>query len=345
MTNNTIPIAIAGSTQQTQKCAQALAQSNQFKIQWILTPRPKETGREKKTKPNPFLQWSQTETDHFFLVNNKINQTLKSKIQKLNQTQPVEILLVVDFGYIIPDWLLQIPTTASVNIHPSDLPRWRGSSPGQLVLLTREQKSAVTLIKLNNKLDQGPIIGKIPFEVNNTWNHQDYYDYSFKLMADKLPTILREFIKNPKQTTPQPKKSPTPIARKITKDDAFVPWDLVASFLSQKQRANYQIKTQLTQTLQLFPEKSLLKDRLEAKPKEIWPDLIERASRAFSPWPLLWTKLPTRKNQRRMQLLSCELSFNPHAKDKNKKKLLKLNEVRIAGQSQAQWNQVKNILG
>ncbi len=345
MTNSPIPIAIAGSTQQTKKCAHALAQSDLFEIRWILSPRPKASGRKKQIKPNPFLKWAQGQTDHVFLVDKKIDQTLKKQIQTLNQTHPVKILLVIDFGYLIPDWLLALPEIAPVNVHPSDLPRWRGSSPAQYSLLHGDKKSAVAVMKLNNKWDQGPLISKIPFELNSEWNHQDYYQYSFKLVANKLPQILKDFAKNPNQVTPQPEESPTPIARKITKDDAFVPWDLVAGFLSAKQLGQYKPQQTPAQAIDSMPQKSLLRNLLTSKSESIWPDLLERASRAFSPWPLLWTKIPTRRKQRRMQILSCELEFNPQAKPGENKKILKLNNVRIAGQSQAQWNQVKNILG
>jgi methionyl-tRNA formyltransferase len=68
-------------------------------------------------------------------------------------------LLVVDFGYLIPTWLLQLPAIAPLNIHPSELPKWRGSSPGQFALLFKNlgretTQTAVTLMVMNEGLDQ-----------------------------------------------------------------------------------------------------------------------------------------------------------------------------------------------
>lgn len=328
--NITYRVAIAGTTNNTVKCVLGLLKEPSFELSWILTPQPKKTGRKQKLVKNPVHKFAQKNKITTFFVNQKINQDLKDEILNFSQKQPIDFLLVVDFGYIVPSWLLQLPKIAPLNIHPSKLPRWRGSSPGQFVLLAGEKKSAVSLIKMNQRLDQGPIISQLVFKVKSDWTQQEYYDHSFKLISDNLAGLIKKYTQGKLAAEKQPLKSPTPIARRLSKKDAFISWDLLKSIRNQI--------TQPTLSLKNFPKNSLLKKFLKKENANHWPQIIEQASRAFQPWPILWTKLPTKNGQKRMQIFSCDVT------GPKEKQALQLNEVKIAGQTKAKWNQVKNIV-
>ncbi|MEA2056271.1 MAG: formyltransferase family protein [Patescibacteria group bacterium] len=336
--NSPITLAVAGTTAHTKKCAQALIKSKKFQLAWALTPQAKPSGKNQEKKINPFHEWTQEQTDGVILVKNTINSDTKKSIEALNNKNPAQLLLVVDFGYSIPNWLLQLPTIAPVNIHPSNLPRWRGSSPGQYLLLAGDKSSAVTVMKLNNQWDQGPIIKQIPFEIEEKWNYQNYYQHSFELVAKELVKIILDFVKNSSVAQPQAINSPTQLALKIKKSDAFLPWPIISQFMSQKQLGQKPQELDLEEALKLLSNKSLLKKHLKTTIVDEWPELIERASRAFSPWPKLWTKIPTKKGEKRMQLLSLAPVLS------ESKEGLLLEKVKIEGQDVALWNQVKNIL-
>jgi methionyl-tRNA formyltransferase len=237
---------------------------------------------------------------------------VESKVK--SQKSKVDFLLVVDFGYIVPNRLLELPTIAPVNIHPSELPKYRGSSPGQFALLFGEKKSAVSVIKMNNTVDQGDIIYQEKFDVLSTWTSTDYYHFAFELIAQKLPNILSQ---QPPTFIPQPIESPSPIARRLTKDDGYISWKLLQLLMTK----NYK---------QIDDETArLLNQAFEHHHN--WGETIRQATKAFSPWPMVWTIVPTVKSDKRMKILSIEKSTET----------IKLEKVQLEGLQPTTWNEIK----
>ncbi len=327
-----IHLAIAGSTDYAQKCAAALAQHPNFKIRWVLTPKPKPVGRQQKKIANPVHKWARKKSLKVFLTANKIDQALKQEILQytafLDKSRQIDYLLVVDFGYFIPQWLRKLPQKTALNLHPSALPSWRGSSPAQFAILANDNQGAISLIELTAQLDAGPIIKQKKFPIKPDWTSQDYYQHSFQLAHNLLPDWILAFHNQELTPTPQPKKSPTIEAGEIQKEDAFIAWKILTNLMKNKQQNLLKLKKDLKTD-------RLLSQFLNQLDPTQWPQLIERASRALRPWPILWTKIPTKKGRRRMQILSCRVEENG---------ALHLNKVKIAGQKTALWNQVKNIV-
>ena len=82
----------------------------------------------------------------------------ESLYQTLTELNP-DIFVVVAFS-ILPDRILNIPKKCSINIHPSMLPKYRGSSPIQYALLNGDKKTGVTIIDMNENVDSGNILGQ-----------------------------------------------------------------------------------------------------------------------------------------------------------------------------------------
>ena len=326
-------VAVAGSTKNTVKLVQALSADDRFQISWCLTPAAKILGRKKVLTQNPLHQWADKHQVPTILIDQPKLIAVKDRIT--SQTTP-DFLLVADFGYFIPQWLLHLPKLASINIHPSALPAWRGSSPGQFVILSGLKTSAVSFIKMNQFLDQGPILAQLPFAVDPTWTSTDYYRFAFSLAAEKLAKNLInlvETINKPKKLSspslstmssimPQPKHSPTPLARRLTKADGFIAWSDLKQLMKNTTHQSDQTPTFLTELEAYFDRDTAL------------ASYVIRASKAFQPWPSLWTKVPTKKGIKMMKI------FGATIKDHK----LKLEKVQFEGQQPAQFNQVKNLI-
>lgn len=292
-------VAIAGTTDQTTLCAQALLEQPQLKVSLVITPAAKPMGRKKLLTPNPLQKFADSNQIPTVLIKNRIDDRVKKQILAF---QKPDFLLVVDFGYLVPKWLLDLPKKMPLNLHPSALPKWRGSSPGQFVLLSGAQTSAITLIEMTTKFDQGPIVWQKEFEVDPSWTQTEYYQHSFELAVKNLAAVILQLAKDKISPTPQSVTSPTPIAKKLTKTAAFEPWiKIKAAMTEDKNDAAY----------------------------------LERASRAYSPWPLLWTEVTTGKGPRRMQLISAKI---------NTAGLLVLKKVKIEGMAVKPWSEVKNVV-
>ncbi len=290
-------IWIAGSTHRTKQVAATIKADKKFRIELVMTPRPRKVGRKQITTINPLHQFALEHQIKTVLVDKKIDQQVH---QQLKQLTPPDLLIVVDFGFWIPDWLLKLPQKAPLNIHPSLLPKWRGSSPGQNVILHGETESAVTLMQLIKQMDAGPILVQLPFKVKENWNSNDYYQYAFDLICQQLTTYLVEFLEGKITPQPQPLHSPTPLASKIAKDQAFINWDDLRKAMETNEKA---------------------------KP-------IERASKAYYPWPKLWTKVPTNKGEKRLII---------HQASINNTKLV-LDQVQLEGKALTNWQEIEKQL-
>lgn len=329
-------IAIAGSTQKTLLCTQVLSQDPRFRLQLIIAPQAKTAGRKQLLEPNPMETFGRQKNIPTILIDKTINKIdFEQFISK-----KFEFLLVVDFGYLIPAWLLNWPKVAAVNVHPSALPRWRGSAPAQFVLLNGEAESAVSLIQMDNQLDHGPIISQYPFVVAKHWTQTEYYQTSFSLITKHLTEDLISLATKQLTPQPQPDLSPTPVAQKLTKKDSFVPWEKIleatnhfdtlrepqGDMLRPAQHDKAQGNSDIIHNQ---PDNVMLRLSKHDLAKQ-----LEQATKAYLPWPVLWTLIPTLKGPKRMKILKTHLVDG---------KLI-LDEVQIEGQKEAFFNQVKNIL-
>ena len=281
--------AIAGTSHYTQLLADSLIASGSFTPNLVITPAPKPIGRKKELLPNPVHTWAKTNQLPLALIEKKITPELISQALGSDFSNPAlipDFLIVVYFGYLVPDWLLNWPRFYPINVHPSALPDWRGASPGQFTLLADSSSSAISIIIPNSKMDQGDLIHQIPFTINPTWNKDQYYDFAFNLTAQHFPQILLDLTAKKLIPSPQPPLSPTPIARQLTKDDGFIPYNYLLAALEGQPSS--ELPPDSPFLLQLLPKLKTLNPDLSLDPASV----IERASRALSPWPGIWTLQP-----------------------------------------------------
>lgn len=185
-----------------------------FFCQGVITPKPQPIGRKKILTQNQVHIWAEKRRLPIFFVEKKLDQTL---IASLPAT---DFLLVADFGYYIPEKLTSLPKYLAVNVHPSALPKYRGSSPGQAVILNGEKDSAVSLIQIAKEMDAGDLLAQIPFSVHSDWNKDQYYDFAFALAAQHLPQKLSDFAEGKIQLIPQ--KGPPTFALKLDRSAGFI---------------------------------------------------------------------------------------------------------------------------
>jgi len=288
-------------------CADSLFADPRFQVSLVITPSPRKIGRKQLLTKNPLHEWAENHKIPVVLVDKKIDEKVKEEIITA-ATTPLHFLLVVDFGYLIPKWLLELPTIAPLNIHPSDLPKYRGSSPGQFTLLYGEKNSAVSLIIMNEMLDEGELIHQEKFDVLDTWNAQQYYQSAFQLISPKLPGLITDFGAGNTIPTPQPLESPTPIARRLTREDGYIEWDFLR-LLSAPDHVSSPLLKEAHETI------------------HNWPQLIANAVKALSPWPGVWTMVPTDTGEKRMKILSATVESN----------VLKLGKVQYEGEKKTDF--------
>jgi len=281
---------------------------------------PQPLGRKQVVTKNPLHVWAEEHNFPVVAVEGKILVELQSQL-----TPQPEFLLVVDFGYLVPNWMLELPKIAPLNIHPSLLPRWRGSSPGQFVLLHGEKNSAVTIMVMGEGLDTGPILWQGEFAVNPTWTQTSYYQHSFELAAKELAVVIKKIALGELKPRPQPDESPTVVAKRFKKDDGFIAWETIAQAAGIAFQKSQDISELTGQ------DTSVLIQEVHERTRHSWSSLINDAVHALSPWPGVWTFLPTTKGLKRLKILVSRINNDE----------LVLEVVQLEGETLQSWNDVK----
>ncbi|HDY73057.1 MAG TPA: methionyl-tRNA formyltransferase [Candidatus Jorgensenbacteria bacterium] len=151
-------------------------------------------------------------------------KTLKSEevIQELSRHN-IDTAVVAAYGKIIPDNLLRLPKHGMVNIHPSLLPKYRGATPIQSVILEGDSVTGVTIIVLDKELDHGPIIAQRTVTIDGR-GYEELEQLLAEEGAELLVTTLPRYLSGDIQPKPQEHADAT-MTKKFTAEDAYVPYD------------------------------------------------------------------------------------------------------------------------
>jgi len=139
--------------------------------------------------------------------------------------------VVAAYGLILPKPILDGPKSGCVNVHASLLPRWRGAAPIQRAILAGDEISGVTIMKMNEGLDTGPMLLKHELDIRGK-NAGQVTDELAKLGA----SALVEWIDHPTPPEPQPEEGAT-YASKIDKSEARIDWSRPAEQVERQVRA------------------------------------------------------------------------------------------------------------
>jgi methionyl-tRNA formyltransferase len=244
-------------------------------------------------------------------------------------TQP-DILYTAGYGKLLPESWLRFPTVAALNLHFSLLPKYRGANPAEWALLLGETETCVSIIEMSPEFDTGSVLAQATVPLLPTDTRVTTYQKLYELGGHLSPTSIAEYVAAPHTGTPQ-QPSPTPYAKRFTRDDSFVSWELLNLCMAGN---NDQAKTALT----IDPHHcgpllfKAYQAALALQPSLNIAVFLERATRALAEFPSVWTKIPTAKGTKRMKLISVAVQSAQ----------LTLTMVQIEGQQPALWNQVRN---
>ncbi|MFA7244085.1 MAG: methionyl-tRNA formyltransferase [Patescibacteria group bacterium] len=169
---------------------ESLHRDPQYKVKAVITGSSEKLARGKKVDAN-----------NIKLLANKLKipvievKTLKDdKAFKQIKSLKPDLGVVTDFGFIIPKKIFTIPKYKTLNIHPSLLPKYRGTTPIQSAILNGDHKIGVSIIKIDEGVDSGPIIAQTSIKLSGSENYQILHDYLSELGASLLLTALPYYI-------------------------------------------------------------------------------------------------------------------------------------------------------
>lgn len=147
-----------------------------------------------------------------------------------------DVLVVVAYGLLLPQWLLDWPRRACINVHASLLPRWRGAAPMQRALLAGDEETGVSLMHMTRGLDAGPVYARRAVSVGRTETAAELHDRLAPLGAELLVECLPAILAGRLGAEPQDDSAAT-YAPKLDKRDAALDWREPGEALARRVRA------------------------------------------------------------------------------------------------------------
>lgn len=173
--------------------------------------------------------------------------------------------ILADFGLIIPPHLFHAFPKGIINIHPSLLPKYRGPTPVQSAILLGDQKTGVTIIRLDEQIDHGPILTQKEESIHPYDTAQSLYQRLFEIGTDILLSHIQDYLSDKTQLKEQDHSLAT-YTKELSRADGYI-------------------------DVHTPPAK----------------DVIERMTRAYHPWPGVWTKFEINNRETRVKLLSKQM--------------------------------------
>lgn len=155
-------------------------------------------------------------------------------VQALADLQP-ELMVVVAYGLILPQTVLDIPKFGCINIHGSLLPRWRGAAPIHRAVMAGDAKTGVTIMRVVKKLDAGDMLLKLECPISADATSSELHDHLAELGAQGLLQVVDMIERGTVQAEVQDESLVT-YAHKLEKQEALIDWRQSAVELDRKIR-------------------------------------------------------------------------------------------------------------
>lgn len=207
-----------------------IIQSNIFEVVAVFTQADKKQGRNQQISYSPVKKLALKNNLDVFQPH-KIS-TYTDKIKELKP----DIIVVIAYGQIIPQAILDIPKYACLNVHGSLLPKYRGASCLAAPILNGDQETGISIMKMNAKMDAGPILKQFKIKLNQTENLQDIHDSLANLSSENLIPVILDYSQGKIKEISQD-DSQASYVKLTKKSDGLINWEKSAIDLEREFRA------------------------------------------------------------------------------------------------------------
>ena len=194
---------------------------NGYPISDVYTQPPQKSQRGQRINKSPIQGIAETlnlefRTPKFLKNNNEEFEYFKS----IN----ADLAVVVAYGQIIPKEFLNLTKKGFINIHASILPTWRGAAPIQRSIMNLDKETGITIMKIAEQLDTGPVCNTYKINLENNLNAQDISEQLSSLAAEKILDNIDNILDDKAKFIEQNHAQAT-YASKIQKLEGKINWD------------------------------------------------------------------------------------------------------------------------
>ena len=224
-------IVFAGTPEFASAHLQAILDSEHEVIAVYSQPdRP--AGRGQKLKPSPVKELALKHDIPVYQPKSLRNEEAQKELADLN----ADLMVVVAYGLILPQEVLDTPKYGCINVHGSILPRWRGAAPIQRAIEAGDKESGVTIMQMDIGLDTGDMLIKACCPINEEDKASDLHDRLIEVgrpaLIEAMDAISEGTIKAEKQNDDD-----ACYAHKMSKEEAQLDWNKAAAQLDCQVRA------------------------------------------------------------------------------------------------------------
>ena len=198
---------------------------NGYEISVVYTQPPQKSHRGQKINKSPIQGISETlNIDFRSPTTLKNNQEEYQFLKELN----ADLAVVVAYGQIIPQEFLKLTKKGFINIHGSLLPSLRGAAPIQRAIMNLDKETGISIMKIVEELDSGPVSNVYKFRLDKNCNAQDISEKLSLLAAEKILDNIDDILEDKAKFVEQDHSKAT-YAKKIDKKEGQIDWRQGAS--------------------------------------------------------------------------------------------------------------------
>jgi len=210
---------------------------NGYPISDVYTQPPQKSQRGQKINKSPIQGISETlnlefRTPKYLKDNNEEYEYFKS----IN----ADLAIVVAYGQIIPREFLNLTKKGFINIHASLLPKWRGAAPIQRSIINLDRETGVSIMKIAEQLDTGPVCNAYKIDLDNNLNASDVADKLSLIAAEKILDNIDNILEDKAKFIDQDHSKAT-YASKIQKAEGEINWNNSAQKINGKINGLYPV--------------------------------------------------------------------------------------------------------
>lgn len=223
-------IVFAGTPEFAVPTLQALIDSP-FEVCAVYTQPDRPAGRGRKLTASPVKQLAVAHNIPVYQPENFKHPEALAELQSLD----ADLMIVIAYGLILPQSVIDTPRLGCINVHGSLLPRWRGAAPIHRALMAGDTKTGVTIMKVVKKLDAGDMLLKAECPITATDTSSSLHDKLAHMGAAALIKVVEQYRDGSVQAEPQDPALVT-YAHKLEKHESELDWSQSATELDRKIR-------------------------------------------------------------------------------------------------------------
>ena len=194
---------------------------NGYPISDVYTQPPQKSQRGQQINKSPIQGIAETLNLEY-----RTPKSLKDNKEELEYFKNIDadLAIVVAYGQIIPKEFLDLTKKGFINIHASILPTWRGAAPIQRSIMNLDKETGITIMKIAEQLDAGPVCNTYKINLENNLNAQDVAEQLSLLAAEKILDNIENILDDKAKFIEQDHKQAT-YASKIQKLEGKIDWN------------------------------------------------------------------------------------------------------------------------